>query len=59
MNSRIQELAQVATMDILGVPVLDQKRFAELIVQECANIAEAGLAPAAAEVMRDRFGIQS
>jgi len=59
MNQRITELAQAATTEILGVPVLDQKRFAELIVQECASIAEAGLAPAAAEVMRDRFGIQS
>ena len=59
MNQHITELAQAATTEILGVPILDQKRFAELIVQECANIAEAGLAPAVAEVMRHRSGIQS
>jgi hypothetical protein len=59
MNQRVTELAQAATTDILGVPVLDQKKFAELIVRECIKIAKAGLAPAAAEVMRDRFGVES
>ena len=39
MNDRLQALADQATEDILGVPVLDQKRFAELIVRECADIA--------------------
>jgi hypothetical protein len=57
MNQCITELAQEATTEISGVPVLDQKKFAELIVRECISIAEAGLAPAAAGVMRDRFGI--
>jgi hypothetical protein len=33
----IQELLQQATEDILGVPVVDHKKFAELIVRECAN----------------------
>jgi hypothetical protein len=59
MNQHLAELAQAATTKILGVPVLDQKRFAELIVQECMDIARAGLSPAAAEVMRDRFGLGS
>jgi len=40
MNSRIQELAQQATQDIMGVPTLDQQKFAELIVQECVEIAK-------------------
>jgi hypothetical protein len=35
MNSRVQELAQQATEDILGVKVLNQQHFAELIVAEC------------------------
>ena len=39
MNARLQQLADQATDDILGMPVLDPERFAELIVRECANIA--------------------
>ena len=35
MSQRIQELAQEATQDIMGVPILDQQKFAELIVAEC------------------------
>jgi hypothetical protein len=57
MNQHIEHLAQMATQDILGVPVLDQKRFAELIVKECMVIARAGLSPAVAEVIGDRFGV--
>jgi hypothetical protein len=40
MNSRIEQLALQATDDILGVKVLDKKKFAELIVQECMTICE-------------------
>jgi hypothetical protein len=35
----IQELLQQSTDNILGVPVVDQKKFAELIVRECAKLA--------------------
>jgi len=35
MNQKLQELLQHATQDILGVPIVDQKKFAELIVREC------------------------
>jgi hypothetical protein len=35
----IQELLQQATDNILGVPVVDQKKFAELIVRKCAELA--------------------
>jgi hypothetical protein len=35
MNLRIQELTQQATQDIMGVPIVDQQKFAELIVAEC------------------------
>ena len=38
MNQRLQQLADQATEDILGVPILNQERFAELIVQECLTI---------------------
>jgi hypothetical protein len=35
MNLRIQEISEEATEDILGVKVLNQQRFAELIIAEC------------------------
>jgi len=40
MNPRIQELAQQATEDILGVKIVNQQHFAELIVLECARVLE-------------------
>ena len=39
MNERINELAKQATEDIMGVKILNKDRFAELIVQECAQLA--------------------
>jgi hypothetical protein len=38
MNERIKELLEQSTEHIMGVPVVNQKRFAELIVQECAEL---------------------
>jgi len=35
MNERIRALAEQATDDILGVKILDDEKFAELIVREC------------------------
>jgi hypothetical protein len=40
MNKLIQELLQQSTDNVLGVPVVNQKKFAELIVAECAAIAD-------------------
>ena len=37
MNEQIQELLQQSTDNVLGVPVVDQKKFAELIVRACAS----------------------
>lgn len=39
MNVVIKKLKKQATEDIMGVPVLNAELFAELIVQECAEIA--------------------
>lgn len=39
MNDKYKEFATQATEDILGVPILNQKLFAELMVKECAAIA--------------------
>ena len=38
MNQRLQELLQQSTEDILGVPIVNQKKFAELIVAECIEV---------------------
>ncbi len=56
MNPKIQELKQCAGIDHNP----DQEGldlFARLIAEECATIAQAGLAPAAAEVIKQTFGI--
>jgi len=37
MNERIKQLRAQATDDILGVKILDDEKFAELIVQECVR----------------------
>lgn len=38
MNERVQDILKQATDDILGVKVVDQKKFAELIVRECGKV---------------------
>ena len=35
MNERIKELLDQSTDNILGVPVVNQEKFAELIVEDC------------------------
>ena len=56
MNPKIQELKQRAGIDHNP----DQEGldlFARLVAEECATIAEAGLAPSAADVINQTFGI--
>ena len=56
MNSKIQELKQRAGID--DNP--DQEGldiFARLVAEECATIAQAGLAPAAVDVIKQTFGL--
>ena len=58
MNQRLQQLADLATEDILGVPVFNQEHFAQLIIKECVEIARVGLSPpAVVQVIQDRFGV--
>jgi hypothetical protein len=40
MNEHTQRLLRESTYYILGVPLVDQKKFAELIVRECMDIAK-------------------
>lgn len=37
-RTQIDNLAAQATADILGVPVLDRYKFAELLIQECCQV---------------------
>lgn len=63
MSDKITALAQQATTDVLGVPVLDQRHFAQLIIQECIDICEQGNATqassgGAASMIRQHFGVE-
>lgn len=40
MNPQIQEILTKSTDDIMGVPVVDQQRFARLLIEECAKICD-------------------
>jgi hypothetical protein len=40
MNPQIQEILNKSTEDIMGVPIVDQQKFARLLVEECAKICE-------------------
>jgi hypothetical protein len=56
MNPKIQELKQYAGIDYNP----DQEGldlFARLIAEECATIAQAGLAPAVVTVIKETFGL--
>lgn len=56
MNSKINEFKQQAGIDYNP----DQEGldiFARLIAEECVRIAQAGLAPAAAQVIKETFGL--
>ena len=56
MNSKIQELKQQAGIDFNP----DQEGldlFARLVAEECVTIAKAGLAPVAAQVIKETFGL--
>lgn len=56
LNTLIQQLKQQAGVDFNP----DQEGldlFARLVAEECAKIAQAGLAPAAVEVIKEAFGL--
>jgi hypothetical protein len=38
MNPQIKEILEKSTDDIMGVPVVDQERFARLLIEECVKI---------------------
>ena len=65
MNSLFDTLKNQATDNILGVKVLNERKFAELIVRECLEIInrkeysyhEADPLWETAQLVKDRFGI--
>ena len=64
MNERTKELvfeARLITIDGITRYASDyefEKRFTELIVQECISIAVAGNAKAVVTVIKERFGVE-
>ncbi len=38
MNPQIKTILDKSTDDIMGVPVVDQEKFAVLLIEECAKI---------------------
>ena len=38
MNPQIKTILDKSTDDIMGVPVVDQAKFARLLIEECAKI---------------------
>jgi hypothetical protein len=56
VNALVQQLKQQAGIDFNP----DQEGldlFARLVAEECAKITQAGLAPAAVEVIKETFGL--
>lgn len=59
MNEHTEKLLKQATDHILGVPIVDQKKFAELIVRECSNFLKDTLDDHfAAEQLEEHFGVE-
>ena len=58
MNERIKDLIDQATDDILGVKVLDKRMYAELIVKECARIAETAEPYQSSDLIKKHFGVE-
>ena len=40
MNPQIKEILDKSTDDIMGVNVVDQEKFARLLIEECAKICD-------------------
>lgn len=64
MNERIKELLSKSTYEVMGVKQVDQKQFAELIVRECAKIADDGCGSACfglginGAMLKEHFGVE-
>ena len=57
MNDRIKELLEQSTEHILGVPAVNQKRFADMIIFECTKIAAFSGDLKTARQIKEHFGV--
>ena len=57
MNARLQELVDRSFRDEQGER-FDPEYLAQLIVRDCIAVARAGVAPAVAQAICERFGVQ-
>ena len=61
MNECTQKLLEQSTNHILGVPVVDQKKFAELIVRECCEVAHCNFhvdGLTLGSILKEHFGVK-
>jgi hypothetical protein len=59
MNKRIKELIEQATTEEHdGFMYFDKKKFAELIVRECAEVSENDTADRIARQIKKHFGVE-
>jgi len=63
MNERIKELAEQAgyEKDMFGIGHWDMpecKKFAELIVRECAKVADSITPPIVSDLILEHFGVE-
>ena len=57
-KAQIDAIASQATDDILGVPVLDRYKFAELVVRECVTVIHKRIGPKSAVDLLEHFEIK-
>jgi hypothetical protein len=57
MNDRLQELVDRSFRDEQGER-FDPEYLAQLIVRDCVRVARAGVAPAVAQAICERFGVE-
>jgi hypothetical protein len=58
MNERIEKLAEQAGFDVYGWNENQLKKFAELIVQECARVVSQKTGPKSALNVLEHFGVE-
>jgi len=60
MNERIKQLAEKAGLEYNFDPMLwlKHEKFAELIVRECANLADEAEPYKAADLIKKHFGVE-
>ena len=60
MNNRIKELIEQVGTDVSGkwMNVDNLEKFAELIVQECAEIADTAEPFLASDLIKEHFGVE-